>query len=116
MPQSAQIWSIGVMAYLINSIPPGVVIHGLGLLIFFVLVWPADRSRQLVADGGGGAWFCIHTGQAIVFTMLAILAFKHLARVTQDARARRASGRKPVDWIVEYLADYAIFLANLANS
>ena len=28
----------GVLAYLTNSILPGIVIHGMGLLIFFVLV------------------------------------------------------------------------------
>ena len=72
----------GVMAYLTDSILPGIVIHGVGLLIFFVLVWPADQSRRLVADGGGDAWFWIHIGQAIVFTALAILAFRRLARVT----------------------------------
>jgi len=82
----------GVMAYLTDSILPGIVIHGVGLLVFFVLVWPADQSRRLVADGGGDAWFWIHTGQAIVFTALAIPVFRHLASVTQGARARRAPG------------------------
>jgi len=72
----------GVMAYLTDSILPGIVIHGVGLLIFFVLVWPADQSRRLVADGGGDAWFWIHIGQAIVFTAVAILAFRRLAGVT----------------------------------
>ena len=82
---------LGVTAYLTNSILPGIVIHSMGLLIFFALVWPADRSRLLVIDGGADAWFWIHTAQAIIFTVLAVLALKHLARVTQSARASHAS-------------------------
>jgi membrane protease YdiL (CAAX protease family) len=82
---------LGVTAYLTNSILPGIVIHSLGLLIFFALVWPGDRSRLLVTDGSADGWFLIHTAQVIIFTALAILAFKHLARVTQAARVSRAS-------------------------
>ncbi len=80
---------LGVTAYLTNSILPGIVIHSMGLLIFFALVWPGDRSRLLVTDGGADAWFWIHTAQAIIFTVLAILALRHLASVTQGARAKK---------------------------
>ena len=72
----------GVMAYLSKSILPGIVIHCVGLLIFFVLVWPTDQSRRLVNDGGADTWFWIHIGQAIAFTALAIIAFRFLARIT----------------------------------
>ena len=82
---------LGVTAYLTNSILPGIVIHSMGLLIFFALVWPGDRSRLLVTDGSADGWFWIHTTQVIIFTVLAILAFRHLARVTQGARVSRAS-------------------------
>jgi membrane protease YdiL (CAAX protease family) len=81
----------GVMAYLTNSILPGIVIHGMGLLIFFSVVWPQDTSRRLVAEGGADAWFWTHTAQAIIFAALAILAFRHLARVTERVRAGRMS-------------------------
>jgi membrane protease YdiL (CAAX protease family) len=71
----------GVLAYLTNSILPGIVIHAAGLLVFFSLIWPADRSRRLVTDGGADAWFWVHAGQAIIFTALAIMAFRHLAQI-----------------------------------
>ena len=32
------------MAYLTNSILPGLPVHALGLLVFFVLVWPDDTD------------------------------------------------------------------------
>ncbi len=35
----------GTMAYLTNSIVPGIVIHAVGLLLFFTVIWPAPASR-----------------------------------------------------------------------
>lgn len=81
---------LGLMAYLTNSILPGVVTHSLGLLIFFALIWPFDRSRVSVADGGVDAWFWVHTAQAAIFSLLAALAFKQLARITHATRAEYA--------------------------
>ena len=80
--------TFGVMAYLTNSILPGIVVHSLGLLTFFTLVWPNDASRRLVSAGGVDVWFWIHAGQAIVVGALAIIAFTRLARVTQKQRER----------------------------
>jgi membrane protease YdiL (CAAX protease family) len=74
----------GGIAYLTNSILPGIVVHSAGLLIFFSLIWPADRSRRLVIDSGADAWFWIHVGQAIILTVLAIIAFRHLSQVRSD--------------------------------
>ncbi|HZS45271.1 MAG TPA: type II CAAX endopeptidase family protein [Blastocatellia bacterium] len=75
----------GVTAYLTNSILPGIVLHIIGLFSFFTLIWPDDRSRVLVVNAGADIWFWIHIGQAIIFSVLAILAFGHLARVA-DAK------------------------------
>ncbi len=72
----------GVLAYLTNSILPGIVVHSIGLLTFFTLVWPYDKARQLVWEGGADPWFWVHAAQMIIFTALAILAFRHLAKVT----------------------------------
>jgi membrane protease YdiL (CAAX protease family) len=82
---------LGALAYLTDSILPGIVIHAAGLLLFFTLVWPQDPLRQLVAEGSAEAWFWIHTAQAILFAALALLAFRHLARITEPARAGRMS-------------------------
>jgi len=74
---------LGAMACLTNSILPGIVVHAIGLLTFFTLVWPNDASRRLTGNGATEGWFWIHCAQAIIFTALAIIAFKRLGKVTQ---------------------------------
>ena len=71
---------LGAMAYLTGSILPGIVVHSIGLLIFFTLVWPGDMIRRLVGVGSADAWFWIHLAQVAVFAALALLAFRRLAR------------------------------------
>jgi membrane protease YdiL (CAAX protease family) len=78
----------GVTAYLTNSILPGIPVHILADMTFFALVWPHDTARRLVADGGANAWFWIHVAQAVVFTALAIFAFRRLAHVAPALPAR----------------------------
>ena len=74
---------LGVTAYLTRSIVPGLVVHSIGLLTFFTLVWPYDTHRRLVWDTGADTWFWLHVAQALIFTALALLAFRRLARVTK---------------------------------
>ena len=83
----------GTTAHLANSIVPNIPVHFFGLLIFFTLVWPRDASRGLVAENGADAWFWIHLVQAVVFTVLAILAYVRLAKTARGATARLASNR-----------------------
>jgi hypothetical protein len=47
---------LGVLAYLTQSILPGIVVHAIGLLTFFTLVWPNDATRRLAVSGGSDAW------------------------------------------------------------
>ncbi len=75
----------GGMAYLSKSILPSTVVHIVGLLVFFALVWPYDSQRRLVWETGADLWFWANVAQVIVFTALAILAFIRLARVTKGA-------------------------------
>jgi len=82
--------TFGTTAYLTKSILPGIVVHTIGLVIFFTSVWPYDATRRLVADGGADTWFWIHTAQAIIFTILAILAFRQLRKVTGPIRSSEA--------------------------
>ncbi|GAC1350772.1 MAG: hypothetical protein NVSMB27_36490 [Ktedonobacteraceae bacterium] len=77
----------GGMAYLTKSILPSTVVHSLGLLIFFTLVWPYDAQRQSIWETGANTSFWITVAQAIIFTILALLAFIQLARVTKRTRA-----------------------------
>jgi membrane protease YdiL (CAAX protease family) len=83
--------SFGATAYLTNSILPGIAVHILGDVTFFALVWPYDAARRLVTDGGTDAWFWIHAVQAVLFTLLAISAFRGLARAAGRGRSRMVS-------------------------
>jgi membrane protease YdiL (CAAX protease family) len=78
--------TFGTTAYLSNSTLPAILPHMIGDLTFFTLVWPYDAARRLVLDSGTDNWFWIHVAQAIVYTVLAVLAFQQLARESsQDA-------------------------------
>lgn len=72
---------LGAIAYLTDSILPGVVVHAVGLLAFFVLVWPYDSTRRLVLASGPDVRFWVHGGQMIFFAIAACWAFKRLANV-----------------------------------
>jgi membrane protease YdiL (CAAX protease family) len=83
----------GAMAYYTKSILPGIVVHSIGLLIFFTLVWSYDAQRRLVWETGANTGFWIAAAQAIICTVLALLAFSQLASVT---RRVRDPGSKPL--------------------
>jgi hypothetical protein len=70
---------------------PGIIVHSVGLLAFFTLVWPGDVLRQHFGQSDTTLWFWIHSAQVVIFAALAILAFLRLARETKALRAMRAS-------------------------
>ena len=70
-----------VSAYLTNSILPGMLVHMIVDLTFFILIWPADSTRVLYKDGGGDTWFWIHVAQVFVFGALAIWGYLRLSQV-----------------------------------
>jgi membrane protease YdiL (CAAX protease family) len=78
---------LGTSAYLTKSILPGLTVHTIGLLIFFGLVWPADRQRESVWLGGPDLWFWIHVAQSVVFAVLAVTAFVRLASLAESKRS-----------------------------
>jgi membrane protease YdiL (CAAX protease family) len=78
---------LGATAVLTQSILPGIVTHGIGLLVFFTLVWPGDVIRQAVGGGTTEFWFWLHGAQTLVFAVLATLAFIHLARINRQSYA-----------------------------
>jgi len=80
----------GATAYLTASILPGMVVHIIGDLAFFALVWPYDTKRQLIWETGVNGWFWLHMLQAIIFTALAIVAFTRLARVGARVREQES--------------------------
>jgi membrane protease YdiL (CAAX protease family) len=73
---------LGTSAYLTKSILPGVAVHTFGLALFFGFIWPLDRGRETIWQGGTDPWFWIHVAQTAVFGALGIMAFVHLARLT----------------------------------
>jgi len=85
--------TFGALAYFNDSILPVIPVHIAGDLIFFLFVWPFDRTRTLVWQGETDAWFWLHVAQTIVFTALSIAAFHKLRRVSVNQRAevQRAS-------------------------
>jgi membrane protease YdiL (CAAX protease family) len=78
--------TFGVSAYLTDSILPGIVVHAVGILIFFAFIWPHDATRRSVRGGGADGWFWAHVAQALIFATLAIFAFVHVARITGEVR------------------------------
>ena len=76
---------LGALAYITRSIRPSVVVHAIGLFIFFVLVWPRDAARPLIGSHGPDTWFWIHVGQTAGFAALSLAAFARLAQLARAA-------------------------------
>lgn len=68
----------GVTAYLTNSILPGIVIHIVADLTFFLFVWPGDEGRVLVWESGADIWFWIHIVQVLGFGAMAVFGYRKL--------------------------------------
>jgi membrane protease YdiL (CAAX protease family) len=73
--------AFGTTAYLTNSILPAIPVHVVGDVTFFTLIWPQDKARPLVWQHGPDLWFWVHAGQILVFGVLAVVAFRRLARL-----------------------------------
>jgi len=80
-----------VGARLANSIVPVIASHSLADVTFFTLVWRNDATRRLVSEGGADAWFWIHCAQIVLGTVLAIWAFRRLARASGVSAPRVTS-------------------------
>ena len=77
----------GVTSYLTKSVLPGLLVHVIGDLTFFIFVWPHDAARRLVWETGTDPWFWIHVAQAAALAALAIPSFLKLSNVSQGLRA-----------------------------
>jgi membrane protease YdiL (CAAX protease family) len=78
---------LGALAYLTKSIRPGVVVHAIGLFVFFALIWPHDAARPMFAAVGDHAWFWIHLAQTALFALASLAAFVQLARLARQPAA-----------------------------
>ncbi len=84
--------TFGTIAYLTDSTLPAIPVHIAGDLLFFIFIWPQDAHRILLSQHGPDLWFWIHAAQAIVLSILAIVAFRRLARL----RPLAGRGARPV--------------------
>ena len=76
---------LGALAYVTQSIRPGVAVHAIGLFVFFAFIWPQDAHRQLIWTHGADAGFWLSVGQAVVFAVLGALAFVRLVRFAKQS-------------------------------
>ncbi len=90
---------LGALAYLTKSIRPGVVVHSIGLFVFFTLIWPTDAARPMFAAGGDHTWFWIHVGQTVVFAALSLAALIRLARVSSGPKVNACPGQWLYRWL-----------------
>ncbi len=61
----------GTMAYLTNSIVPGIIIHAAGLLLFLTVVWPSPAARFSLWES---------LGAVVIFGIASVVAYAQLAR------------------------------------
>lgn len=71
----------GAVAQRAGSIWASIPVHMLADLTFFTCVWPYDAARHPYA-GATDTWFWIHAAQALVFGVLALLAFRKMGSAT----------------------------------
>ena len=64
---------LGALAYMTNSILPGIFVHAAGLLLFFTVIWPAGAVRYTLSEG---------VAVFAIFGAIAIAAFLQLRRVS----------------------------------
>ncbi len=70
----------GALSYLTGSNLPGLLVHILGILAFFTLVWPNDGTRPLISASGTDVGFWLSAAGAVLFGGLAVLAFRKLVK------------------------------------
>jgi membrane protease YdiL (CAAX protease family) len=85
---------LGTLAYLTKSIRPGIIVHAIGLFIFFSFVWPNDGRRRLVWRDGADTDFWINVAVTVTFAILAGLAILRLDSVVR-VRGSIWAERKP---------------------
>jgi membrane protease YdiL (CAAX protease family) len=77
---------LGSLALLTGSILPGILVHLVGLLAFFSVIWPTDRYRHPAPLGQQGQGFWIEVLACIALAALSLLVFRRLASTTWHSR------------------------------
>jgi len=76
------------IGYLTNSLYAVMVVHSLGDVLGFTVLWPHDQVRH--GMGLHDPMFAPALAALVVFTPLAVLAFRRLARISRDLRQPKA--------------------------
>jgi len=79
--------TFGYVALRTGSLLPAMVVHSFGDLTFFTLVWSHDAGRRLIGEGGADGWFFANLALLALFTPLALLGFRQLAKATAPNQA-----------------------------
>lgn len=83
----------GSLALLTRSIRPGIIIHFIGLLLFFSVIWPTDRFRHPASLGHQGPAFWITIAASVGLAALSLLTFRRLASaMAQSLRTGEVAG------------------------
>lgn len=95
----------GMLAYLTNSIFPGMVLHAGGNVLGAMNLFVAGRSewqgmagsQPLIWETGGDGSFWISVGGFVVVGVAAVWAYAKLASVARDGADRAAQSRMQLD-------------------
>ena len=89
----------GALALLTGSILPGLIIHAIGLLAFFSVIWPTDRYRHPASLGQQDQVFWIELVVCVILAVLSFLAFRRLvpAKSRSAGYPIRAAGKSPTE-------------------
>jgi len=90
--------SFGFVALRTGSLLPAMVVHSMGDLTFFTLVWTHDGGRRLISEGGANGWFFASLAVVVFGTPLVLLAFRQLVKVT--GKSLDAAGRPAVSGVL----------------
>jgi membrane protease YdiL (CAAX protease family) len=80
----------GALSLLTRSILPGIVIHAIGLLTFFSVIWPTDKYRHAASLGQQPTAFGIEAALSVLLAGLSLLVFRRLASMTRATPKRAA--------------------------
>lgn len=70
--------ALGTLVARCGSIRPAIVVHALGLVVFFTVIWPTDSARAAAYLGSGNAALWLEVATCVLFGSLATVAFSRL--------------------------------------
>jgi len=87
----------GTIAYMTRSTLPALPVHIAGDLLFFLVIWPGDAGRSVVWSHGTDLMFWANVLQVLVFSALAVLAFRRLMATRAATPKGEQTSSRPSD-------------------